>query len=88
MLLYYHTLSKSSLLRPSQSIFLLATSKIDTQRSLSKRFITVPAESGDLPDKDLKALSHLRGHPRKESSILWHVFTAQIMPLKNPTRIN
>jgi hypothetical protein len=58
--------SKISLSRPSQTIFLLATSKIDTQRSLSKRSITVPAESGDLTNKDLKAQSHIRGHPRNE----------------------
>ena len=59
-------LSKISLSRPSQTIFLLATSKIDTQRSLSKHSITVPAESGDLTNKDLKAQSHIRGHPRNE----------------------
>lgn len=58
--------SKISLSRPSLTIFLLATSKMDTQRSLSKRSITVPAESGDLTNKDLKAQSHIRVHPRNE----------------------
>jgi hypothetical protein len=82
-----HTLSKISLSRPSQTIFLLATSKIDTQPSLSKRSITVPAESGDLTNKDLKAQSHIRGHPRNEQSILWHGFTAQNHSTEKSTRL-
>jgi hypothetical protein len=79
--------SKIPVSRPSQNIFLLATSKIDTPHSLSKLCITVPVESGYLTDKDLKALSHIRGHPRNESSILT-IFTAQNHAIEKSNRIN